>query len=278
MILDPCTRLPDRLTRPEMRLSLGPGLPPGGGTTSFNPASALFTNGEKGLVWDFSDPTKLFSDAGVTPATIDGSIGRIVDSSPNGFHGNQATSSSKPAWKTSGGKYYALFDGSDDSFQTGAIDFTGTDKLTIFVGIRKLSDATAGMALELSANMGANNGSFWLMAPQTAGDFFEFRSRGTATSIATVDGHAAPVTRVVTCQGDIASDVTRIIVNGVSVTQTTDQGSGNYGNFALNVGRRNNVSFPFNGQIFALIIIGRTCTAAEILQTEAWINSRTGAF
>jgi hypothetical protein len=47
---------------------------------------------------------------------------------------------SNPVWRP-----YLAFDGVDDSFGTSSIDFSGTDEMTVFAGVSKLSDAASAM-------------------------------------------------------------------------------------------------------------------------------------
>ena len=56
------------------------------------------------------------------------------------------------------------------------------------------------------------------------------------------------------------------------------QGTGNFGNYPLFIGARNNASFRFNGRIYSLAVLGRTATDAELASMEAWVNGKTGAF
>jgi hypothetical protein len=57
---------------------------------------------------------------------------------------------------------YLKFDGVDDSLYSAAsIDFTSTDKMTVFAGVHKASDAARGMIVETNTA----NGAFQLSAP-----------------------------------------------------------------------------------------------------------------
>jgi hypothetical protein len=57
--------------------------------------------------------------------------------------------------------------------------------------------------------------------------------------------------------------ITRI--NGASAaTSSGDAGSGNFGNYALQVGRRGGSSLPLNGRLYSLAVLGRTATDAEL--------------
>jgi hypothetical protein len=183
---------------------------------------------------------------------------------------------------------YLAFDGSDDSFSTSSIDFSGTDKMTVFAGLTKLTNPTGvgdpQVMVELSADRNANNGAFTLVSPAdgivqpTLG--YAFPSKGT-TSVTSqvVTGYPAPITNVLTGIADISGDVVTLRANGAQIaTNTGDQGTGNFGNYPLFIGRRNNTSNPFNGRLYSAIILGRAATTAELTATEQWINGKTGAY
>lgn len=185
-------------------------------------------------------------------------------------------------YNTSGFPLYLLFDGTDDSLSTSSINFSTTDKMNIFTGIRKLSDAATGMAVELSDNTDSapNEGSFWITAPHGAGSTYLFASRGTvrqATPAPT--GFVSPITNVLTAIGDISGDVARLRINGTQVAETLgDQGTGNYGNHPLYIGLRGGISLPFNGRLYSLVVRGATSSSAQIAATEKWINNKIGAY
>jgi hypothetical protein len=172
---------------------------------------------------------------------------------------------------------YLSFDGTDDFMLTGNI-VPGTDKAQVFAGLRKLSDAAIGVAVELSVDTTANAGSFALIAPLSAGGAnYRWRSRGSGSS-SNADGatYTAPITNVLTGIGDIAADTAILRVNGTqAASSATDQGTGNYLTYPLYIGRRGLTAFPFNGQIFGLILrFGTNLSAATVTQTETWLANR----
>lgn len=197
-----------------------------------------------------------------------------------GNHAYQTTAASRPTLQQdSNGLYYLSFDGTDDSMATPSINFTGTDKMTVWAGVRKLSDAAAGIVCELSASVSANNGSFYLAAPASPNPHFNFSSRGSTQVTVTASPFAAPITSVLNTVGDISGDIASIAINGVTVqTSSVDQGTGTYGNYPLYIGRRNNASLPFNGRIYQLIVRGAASNAGQIAATEAYVNAKTRAF
>jgi hypothetical protein len=145
--------------------------------------------------------------------------------------------------------------------------------MTVWAGVRKLSDAALAMVGELSANAGTNNGSFFLAAPRTGTADYGWRSTGTILSDATAAAsYAAPITNVLAAIGNISGDIAALRVNGTQVaTSSTDQGFGNYGNYPLFIGQRNN-------WLSSLIIRGAQSTDSQISATESWVNGRTGAY
>lgn len=198
------------------------------------------------------------------------------------------TSISMPAYQrvttatdyaTAGFLPYLAFDGVDDSYGTGSINFTATDKMAVVAGVTKLSDAAQSVVAELSATIATNNGSFLLSAPNSAAANFNFSSKGTTQVDNTVTTYTAPYVAVLAGIGDIAGGTNSIKVNGgAATTVTSSQGTGNYGNYAMYVGRRNNATLPFNGRIYQMVVIGKALTADELANTEAYVNSKMGAY
>jgi len=178
---------------------------------------------------------------------------------------------------------YLAFDGVDDWLVSPTIT-PGIDKVQVFAGVRKLSDATAfPMIAEFSANIGSNNGAFAITANAAADSGrYEFYSKGTTQAVAQspAGSFQSPITSVISGVGDISGDRSTLRVNGAQVTQNTvDQGTGNFLAYPLYIGRRGTAALPFNGRIYGLITrFGANLTADQITATEAWMNQRTGAY
>ena len=197
-----------------------------------------------------------------------------------GNHLTQATAASRPQYQIdANGLPYLLFDGTDDWFISPTIT-PGIDKAQVFAGVRKLSDAALGVLAETSAAGGV--GSVSVLAPRTSTTSYGYASRGSLTAEAntTAGAFPAPITNVLTGIGDIAADVATLRVNGTQVaTSATDQGTGNYLAYPLYVGRRGGTTLPFNGRVYQLLVrFGANLDASTIAATEAFVNSRTGAY
>lgn len=182
-------------------------------------------------------------------------------------------------YDTSGFPLYLTFDGVDDSLATASMDFSATDKMSVFAGVRKLSDAAGGNIVSLG-NVTSVNGSFELRAPRAATPNYMFASRGTSFADANIaSGYSAPITNVVTGIADIASDLCALRINGTVVASpTTDQGTGNYSAGVVFIGRFGGTALPFNGRLYSLIVRGAQSTDAQIASTETYVNSKTGAY
>jgi hypothetical protein len=169
---------------------------------------------------------------------------------------------------------YLSFDGTDDGMLTGNI-VPGTDKAQVFAGVRKLSDAAIGALVGTTAAPTLNP-AIEVLAPLNVTGDYRWQSSGTNPVSVLAPGFVAPITNVVTGLGDIAADTAIIRVNGTQAASTaSDQGTGNYATGPLYIGRRGGIVFPFNGQIFGLILrFGTNLSAATVTQTETWLANR----
>jgi len=231
-------------------------------------------------------PTVFLADANSSlTATASGTNGIYVwgaDLRTGSAAGTYQRIAAATDYATAGFLPYLALDGTDDSFATGSIDFSATDKMAVCAGVTKNSDAAAGMVVELSATAAANSGAFYIAAPEgTGANYFSSKMRGTGGSaspaIATSASFAAPITVVASGLGDISTDTNLLRLNGTQVaSNTTDQGGGNFGNYPMYIGRRNNASVPLNGRIYQLIVCGKTLSASELASTESFVATKTG--
>ncbi len=181
-------------------------------------------------------------------------------------------------YDAAGFPYYLRFDGADDSMTTSSIDFSGTNKLTVWMGARKNLDTIAGFGFiaELTNVSTSSNGSFAIFNAYGAAGW-GFGSRGTNWVEATAtSGYTAPITNIVTGIASISEDSIITRINGVNAAiATSDMGTGNYANAVLYLGARTNNNFFFNGRLYQLIIRGAQTTQSDIEAIEFWIDRRT---
>lgn len=203
--------------------------------------------------------------------------------------GNVGTTPSD--YDTTGFPLYLRFDGTDDSLSTGSIDFSATDKMAVFAGVRKLSDANVAVLAEFGPSVFSTIGTWGLLLPDTtsAGSLgLDVHGSGSSSGIERVSTGTAPASLVSTTVFDLAGTtyaterpVKR--VNGANATVLStagdaDTGGGNFTSRSLYIGRRNNAQFPFIGHLYSLIVRGAATDAATITATETWVNGKTKAF
>ena len=244
-----------------------------------DPATLFTVAGSRGFMYDLSDYSTQFQDTAATvPITGTAqSVARVNDVSGLGNNMTQGTAGSRPLTTTIGSGFRGIqFDGVDDWMQTAAIDFSNSDEVTVVAGVRKLSDAARGVVVELTA---ASSGRFALEAPSFAAPAYLFSSFGTTTGNAQTTSFAAPDIAVLSGQGKISTDTSILHRNGTQVaTGAADQGTGNFSNAIVYIGRRGGASLPFNGVITFLFAINRLLTASELAAVERFANARTGAY
>jgi hypothetical protein len=179
---------------------------------------------------------------------------------------------------------YLACDGSDDSLYTAAnLDLSATDKVSVFAGVTRLSDATVQIIAEFSAEESTNNGSFQLGRDLSAsGNYVPF-VRGTARNGRNYTTYTPPITNVLSASlTTVAADSAAAIsfrVDGVvnaGANYLSNASTGNFGSYPLYIGRRNNASLPFNGRIQQLIVRGAASSAAEISSAERYIAGKQG--
>lgn len=240
---------------------------------------SLFANGEQGFFYDPNDLSTMWQDqAKLLPVTGEGQpVRHILDKSGNNNHAFATSSATRPILRKNAttGAYYLAFDGADDSLVTNNIDFTATDKVSLFAGVRKLGD-TAAVLAELSVDSNTTTGNFLLSAPNTSATY-TVRFRGTLGGSVNATGYLPPHSAVLFAKGSIANKLQVLRVNGVPNTnQFSDMGTGNYSNYPLYIGRRAGTSLPFNGHLYSLIGIGRLTTDSETAAIEKELAKRTG--
>lgn len=163
---------------------------------------------------------------------------------------------------------YLRFDGAATVMQTNAIDFTGTDKMTVVAGVTKLSDAAAGVI----AHMGLYDSQpgFTVVAPTGAIANVGFRARrSTLGPLVVLSGLSAPINIMTTGSYDAVQTALR--ANGLQTNNATSAGAGNFANKQLFIGAQDGVGSFFNGRLYPLIVAGAQMTPEQLAASEAWM-------
>lgn len=172
---------------------------------------------------------------------------------------------------------YLAFDGVDDFLQTNNIDFTATDKVSLFAGVRKLSDATLGYLLNLG-DYGTQQGVFHIRAPQAnAAPQVALYAKGTNGAPAIATSVPSGINFVLSGSAALATSEIKLKVNAIlAASYNLSLGTGNFGNYPLYIGRFNGNASPFTGNLYSLIIVGRLTTDNETMALEKALAKNTG--
>lgn len=247
-------------------------------TPIFSPAD-LFQNNEQGAWYDPSDLSTMFQDsAGTIPVTAIGQpVGRINDKSGNGNNAIQSTAAARPLLQNDGVNNYLAFDGVDDAMATASFNLSLSTTASLFVGMDKINDTSAGWLFENSTGNARG---------------ISFAQRGTSLEIGfktsddtneTISPYPAQQKIVISALLDpnnpISQEKIGIRVDGASVEGSVWNvaTAGNFGNFPLNIGKRSD-GYYLGVHLYSLTILGRLTTPQEITDTETWVNGKTGAY
>jgi hypothetical protein len=221
--------------------------------------------------------------------SVDMTIDSVVVREVAGQHAYQNTAAARPVLRQDvGGRNYLSFDGVDDSLLT-AIVSPGIDKAQVFAGVNKLSDAGNGAIIEHSDNPATVNGCFSIRSPDANGanTIGTYVLGGTANTFYQHAPHPAPMKTVISVCFDIAGATTPLAIatrvggkadtSGPGNPISGSLGGGNFANTRMHVGRRNNATLPFNGDIYSIVArFGAPLTAAQIGGVEQWIDQKMG--
>lgn len=256
----------------------------GGNTPTFDQQILkLFTNGEQGFFYDPNDLSTMYQDsAGTVPVTgVGQAVGLIRDKSGRNNHAYQTASASRPILRKNAvtGANYLEFDGTDDSLQTNNIDFTATDKMSLFAGVRKLSDASTACVVEHTDGTYTQLNAFSLFAPAGSGIHkYDFRNALGGIGASTTDvKYSAPVSDVVMGKLTLKDAIkAKLRLNGLDISTSTNGLNTNLVNAPLYIGRRGGISLPFTGHIYSLIGIGKLTSDSETVAIEKELAKRIG--
>jgi hypothetical protein len=262
--------------------TLGTGWSVGSGVATKTAGVAAALSQNLGLVQN-----RFYSITLTVTATAGNLIIRLGASTPNlVFISTNGTFTYRFAVPGSDGAMYLVGDSSfagtvDNVIVRELLDSSlAPDKMTVVAGVRKLSDAAQAVAVELGAT-GTDNGSFTLSAPRTATTpGYGFRSRGTVEALANITtSYPSPITNVLSGTGDISGDSAVLYVNGAqAASSTSDQGTGNYGNYPLYLFGRGGTSLFFNGRFYGLIVRGAQSNPQQLNVSTGYMNEKTKAY
>ena len=173
---------------------------------------------------------------------------------------------------------YLRFDGVDDALQTGNIDFTSTDKMTVWAGVTALDmGRSSGAVNQLLYSNGDSFNGFGLRTPSSSGliSFSSSGNVGIAEPSSSFHG-TAPTNLIMCGYGDQVAPLAVLRSNGVqrAVSNIAQGTTGGYGNRTMWLASHGGVSRFFNGRLYSLIVRGAQTPLSQIEATEAYIKQK----
>lgn len=226
--------------------------------------------------------------AGASPAAVGLRVGRIGYQPGASSVVSQATATKRPLLvQDPAGILCLRFDGIDDCLSATGVDFTNTPAATVLIGVRKNTTTATGAVFEHGT--AGSSGAFGVFAPvgsQSAGHHIYIQSRGTADSgwYHDISASGLAVFGCVVVPGGTtrAEKFPSYALNGnpafgrYAGGASDPQTAAAFQSGALHIGQRNAASFPFSGDLYSLVVIGRALPQIEMLRSMLWINRALG--
>ena len=170
---------------------------------------------------------------------------------------------------------YLRFDAVDDALQTGNIDFTATNKMTVLAGYAKLNDGPTSIFLETGVSYTGGGGIGMFPSDSGSTNFGIAHSDPSGNKVASIVSAATEV-GVVTVRYDLqAGEKTSIRKDsGAWSFASAASGGGMLGNRPLYIGARTGASLFFNGRLYSIIVRGAQTPLSQIQTVESYIKQK----
>lgn len=215
--------------------------------------------------FDFTDPTVLFTDDGVTAVTADGdSVYRCSDQ-VNGHHLKQTSAGSRPLYKVNilNGRSVARFDGTDDYMQTATFGDALVQPYTVVLVFKYTTSVFGSSVFDgLTANRGNLihwSGDEWMLAAGNG-------PQPTSQAVSTTGFH------YVTALFNGASSKFRY--DGALTAGTPNAGTSSVTGWTL--GSDLNGGDAFAGDVAEAILVAQAITAPDLALLDTYIDERYG--
>jgi hypothetical protein len=252
-------------------------------TLTFGGAGSITLSGTKTGTYTAGTHSLTGVTAGTLTLTVSGSVTQADIRPANDGVGLPAYQRVTTAtdYDTVGFPPYLRFDGVDDALATDSINFTGTDKMAVFVGARR---ATGAQCLVELGTTSESLGGFYLFSEAISSNTATFAARG--GRVGQGNDSASPnwlrdSSAVISCYADINAGLPiKSRTNGGAFENSvnTTFGGGNFRTYPIYIGARVGTGYYFNGRIYSLIVRGAQTSDAQIAQVETYLNQRAKVY
>ena len=169
---------------------------------------------------------------------------------------------------------YLSFDGVDDALQTGNIDFTSTDKMTVWAGYAKINDGPTSVFLEAGSDYTGGGGIGAFSSNGYSAAFGFAHSDATGNQALNLVSAATEI-GLITSRYDLQSGAqTSARKNSGAWVFASASGGGFLGNRPLYIGARAGSSYYFNGRLYGLLVRGAQSTLSQIEAAELYMKKK----
>ena len=173
--------------------------------------------------------------------------------------------------------YYLKSDGVDDALVTGNIDFSAVNLVDYFPAVRKLT-TDYQCVFEFSSGFANSSFTFFSQGQQVDDWYVGIKGAIGLTGYSSYTTNTSPPRSAIIAASLVIGPTAPVArINSASATPTTsnaNSGTGNLGTWPLYLMARSGTTYFFNGRIYGLIIRGAASTAAQISNTETWLNQK----
>lgn len=207
--------------------------------------------------------------------TLNGStVNQWRDKSGNARHVSQATATNQPSYTTNA----ITFDGTNDHLTASGINFSATDKMTVFMALRNVAADITRSAFMFGGPFGGVTG---LGADYPVDSSLRLRvdARGSVTAFPSSAASATKrnVTSIFGFGADIAGDSIFAFVDGTQVlNNTSDLGTGNFGTSNLFIGSYNGSVAFFSGSIYETVVVPTLLSLSDRQKLEGYLAHKWG--
>lgn len=232
--------------------------------------SWVYRKGGVSGLWNIQNLDTLWSDDGVTPATVNGTVYRIDDLSGWGNHLRQATGVSQAILRQDGSSYYLEFDGTNDFYETGDNYWQTAEGSSLLAAVR-FANLASGPAI-IDSTFGTSSTRLNLLRAQSTGSaaMSGYRST-TVTADETATGIITNgVDHVMAGVVGAGTSTVEAFIDGVSNGSTAMGGAPNTGQNRMSVGfNRFGSNLYLQGRIYGLEAYASALTTDEREAREA---------
>lgn len=174
---------------------------------------------------------------------------------------------------------YLRFDGVDDTMVTVRnIDFTSTDKMTVWAGVTALDmRRSSGAVNQLLYSNGDSFNGFGLRTPSSSGliSFSSSGNVGIAEPSSSFHG-TAPTNLIMCGYGDQVAPLAVLRSNGVqrAVSNIAQGTTGGYGNRTMWLASHGGTFRFLNGRLYSFIVRGAQSTLSQVEATELYVKQK----